>query len=228
MVDKLITNTDLSKASGADCIPVVFLKNCEPEILHNILAGLFHIYLKESCFPDVQKAFSNYRPFSLLTVVSKIFEKFNSRLVDQFKKYGLFLVSSMVSGLFDQLQIFQQLYLIKFLELFIDLGLFKSYHYIFTRFSIGMLVFFTNSISGWAFALIFSLQSQTALSCSWVKSLQEYPVNAGVTEDSLLILHFSYNTLMTFLMMLSVILLTTLMALLSSLSVIRHLICGYN
>ena len=43
-----------------------------------------------------------------------------------------------------------------------------------------------------------------------------------------LAVHFSYCILMTFLMMLSVILLSMLMILLSILSVIRHLICGNN
>ena len=43
-----------------------------------------------------------------------------------------------------------------------------------------------------------------------------------------LVLHFSYYILMTFLMMLSVILLSMLMILPSILSVIRHLICGNN
>ena len=43
-----------------------------------------------------------------------------------------------------------------------------------------------------------------------------------------LVLHFFYNTLMTFLMMLSLILLSMLMMLLSTLNVIRHLICGSN
>ena len=43
-----------------------------------------------------------------------------------------------------------------------------------------------------------------------------------------LVLHFSYYTLMTFLMMLSVILLSMLMILLSTLNVIRHLICDNN
>ena len=41
-----------------------------------------------------------------------------------------------------------------------------------------------------------------------------------------LVLHFSYYTIMAFLMILSVILLSMLMILLSTLSVIRHLICG--
>ena len=43
-----------------------------------------------------------------------------------------------------------------------------------------------------------------------------------------LVLHFSCYTLMTFLMMLSVILLSMLMILLSIRSVIRHLVCGNN
>ena len=41
-------------------------------------------------------------------------------------------------------------------------------------------------------------------------------------------LQFSYYPLMTFLVMLSVILLSMLMMVLSILSVIRHLICGNN
>ena len=40
MVKKVIMNLDLSKALGPDCIPVMVLKNCEPE-LSNILAELF-------------------------------------------------------------------------------------------------------------------------------------------------------------------------------------------
>ena len=51
MVKKVVMNLDLSKASGPDCIPVVVLKNCEPELSY-ILAELFNKYLKESCFPD--------------------------------------------------------------------------------------------------------------------------------------------------------------------------------
>ena len=39
MVRKVIMNLDLSKASGPDCIPVVILKNCEPELSY-ILAEL--------------------------------------------------------------------------------------------------------------------------------------------------------------------------------------------
>ena len=57
MVKKVIMNLDLSKASGPDCIPVVVLKNCEPEISY-ILAEFFHECLKESRFLDCWKASS--------------------------------------------------------------------------------------------------------------------------------------------------------------------------
>ena len=57
MVKKVIMNYDMSKASGPDCIPVVVLKNCEPE-LSFILAELFNKCLKESCFPDCWKVSS--------------------------------------------------------------------------------------------------------------------------------------------------------------------------
>ena len=66
------------------------------------------------------------------------------------------------------------------------------------------------------------------------KSSQEYPVNAGVLlmleflKVPLSVLHFSNYTLMTFLIMLSVTLLPILLILLSTLNVIRHLICGNN
>ena len=33
LVKKVIANLDLSKVSGPDCVPVVALKNCEPELL---------------------------------------------------------------------------------------------------------------------------------------------------------------------------------------------------
>ena len=57
MVKKIIMNLDLSKASGPDCIPVVVLKNCEPELFY-ILAELFNKCLKECCFPDCWKVCS--------------------------------------------------------------------------------------------------------------------------------------------------------------------------
>ena len=121
MVKKVITNLDSSKVSGPDCIPVVVLKNGEPELSY-ILTKLFNKCLKESCFPDCWKVSSvvpvfknvgerstakNYHPVSLLSEVSKVFEKLvNNRIVDHLEKCGLFLISSMVLGLLDQLRIF--------------------------------------------------------------------------------------------------------------------------
>ena len=105
MVKKAITNFDSSEASGPDCIPVVVLKNCEPELSY-ILAELFNTCLKKSCFPDCRKVSSvvpvfknlaerstakNYHPVSPLSVVSKVFEKLvNNRIVDYLEKCGLF------------------------------------------------------------------------------------------------------------------------------------------
>ena len=56
MVKKVIMNLGLSKASGPDCIPVVVLKKCEPELSY-ILAELFNKCPKESCFPDCWKVY---------------------------------------------------------------------------------------------------------------------------------------------------------------------------
>ena len=54
MVKKVIKNLDLTKEFGPDCIPVVVLKNCEPELSY-ILVELFNMCLKEPCFPDCWK-----------------------------------------------------------------------------------------------------------------------------------------------------------------------------
>ena len=49
----------------------------------------------------------NYHPVSLLSMVSKAFEKpLNNRIIDHLEKYGLFLIFSVVLSLLNQLQIF--------------------------------------------------------------------------------------------------------------------------
>ena len=55
MVKNVILNLDSSKASGPDCIPVVVLKNCEPELSY-ILAELFNKCMKESSFQIVGRS----------------------------------------------------------------------------------------------------------------------------------------------------------------------------
>ena len=98
-------NLDSSKVSGPNCIPVEFLKNCGPELSY-ILVELFNMCLNESCFPDCWKVSpvvpvsqsvgerstaKNYHTVSLLSVVSKVFEKLiNNKIVDHLEKRGLF------------------------------------------------------------------------------------------------------------------------------------------
>ena len=84
-------------------------------------------------------------------------------------------------------------------------------------------------ISGQIFGLISSFLSNRRLRVVLDgKSSREYPVNAIVPQGPILGPTFPYYTLMAFLMMSSVILLSMLMILRSILSVIRHLICGNN
>ena len=187
-------------------------------------------------FKNVGERFTakNYRSVSLLSVVSKVFEKLvNNRIVDHLEKCGLFsnfqygcrssrstaalltVVSERIARAFNRSGATRAVALdiSNAFDRVWHAGLphkLKSY-----------------GISGQIFSLISSFLSNRRL---WVvldgKSSQEYPVNAGVPQGS--ILHFSYYTLMTFLMMLSVILQSMLMILLSILGVIGHLICGNN
>ena len=88
LVKKLIINFDSSKVPGPDYIPVVVQKNCEPNLSY-ILALIFYMCLKESCFVDCWKVWSevpvfnnvgerskteNYHLASLLSLVSKFYE----------------------------------------------------------------------------------------------------------------------------------------------------------
>ena len=65
-----------------------------------------------------------YSLVSLLSVVSKVFEKpANNRIADHLEKCGFFLIPSMVLGVLNQLQILLQLYLIELLGFLTGLGL---------------------------------------------------------------------------------------------------------
>ena len=84
---------------------MLLLKNCEPELSY-ILAELFNMCLKESCFQDCwnvslvisvfknvgeRSTAKNYHPVSFLSVVSKVFEQLvNDRIVDNLEKFDLF------------------------------------------------------------------------------------------------------------------------------------------
>ena len=105
---------------------------------------------------------------------------------------SFFLISSMVLGLLDQLLIFLQLYLIELLGLLTGLGLLDLLHLIYPKLLIGfgMLVFFTNvsfmefQVRYLAVFLLFSVIDDIVILDE--KSSQEYPVNVGVPQGSIL------------------------------------------
>ena len=208
MVIKVVMNLDFSKASGPDCIPVVVLKNCEPELSY-ILTELFNKCLKESCFPDYWKVLSvvpvfknigesstakNYRPVSLLSVVSKVFEKLvNNRIVDHLEKCGVFsdfqygfrssrstadlltVVSDRIARAFNRSGATQA----------VTLDISKAFDRVWHA---GLLHKLTSYwIPGQIFGLISSFLSNRRLRVVLDgKSSQEYPVNAGVPQGSIL------------------------------------------
>ena len=250
MVRKVIMNLDLSKASGPNCIPVVVLKKCEPDLSY-ILAELFNKCLKESCFPDCWKVSSvvpvfknvgerstakNYLPVSLLSVVSKVFEKLvNNRIVDNLEKCGLFsdfqygfrssrstadlltVVSDRIARAFNRSEATRA----------VALDISKAFDRVWHA---GLLYKLKSyGVSGQIFDLVSSFLSNRRLRVVLDgKSSQEYPVNAGVPQVSILGPTPFLLYINDLLMMLSAILLSMLMILLSILGVIGLLICGNN
>ena len=184
------------------------LINCDPELSY-ILAELFNKCLKESCFPDCWKVSSvvpvfknvgkrstakNYRPVSLLSVVSKVFEKLvNSRVVDHLEKHGLFsdlqygfrssrstvdlltVVSDRIARAFNRFGATRA----------VTLGISKAFDRVWHA---GLLHKFKSyGISGQIISLISSFLSNRRLRVVLDgKSSQEYPVNAGVLQGSIL------------------------------------------
>ena len=207
MFKNVIMNLDLSKAFGPDCIPVVVLKNCVPELSY-ILAELSNKSLKESCFPDCWKVLSvvpvfknvgkrsttkNYHPVSLLSLVSKVFEKLvNNRIVDHLENVVFFLISSMVLDLFDQLLIFSVVYdrIARAFNRFgatqaLALDISKAFNRVWHAGLLHKLK--SNGISGQIFGLIPSSLSNRRLQVVLDgKSSKEYPVNVGVPQGSIL------------------------------------------
>ena len=190
------------------CIPVVVLKNCEPELSY-ILAKLFNKCLKESCFPDCWKVSSvvpvfknvgerstakNYRPVSLLSVVSKVFEKLvNNRIVDHLEKCGLFSdfqygfrssrsTADLLTVVSDRIaRAFNRSGATRAVALDISKAFDRVWH-------AGLLHKLKSyGISGQIFGLISSFLSNRRLRVVLDgKSSQEYPVNAGVPQGSIL------------------------------------------
>ena len=201
-------NLDLSKASGPDCILVVVLKNCALELCY-MLAELFNKCLKESCFPDCWKVSSvvpvfknvgerstakNYHSVSLLSVFSKVFEKLvNNRIVDRLQKCGLFCdvqygfrscrsTTDLLTVASDRIaRAFNRSDATRAEALDISKAFDRVWH-------AGLLHKLKSyGISGQIFCLISSFLSNRRLQVVLDgKSSQEYPVNAGVPQGSIL------------------------------------------
>ena len=132
----------------------------------------------------------------------------------------------MVLGILDQLQIFWQFYMIELLGLLTGLGLLELHHFIYPRLltgfgMFGMLVFFTNlsltQFQGRYFVLLLLFSVIDGFRWFWLGSLcKNIQLILDFLKAPFLVLHFSYYTLMNFLMMLSVVLLSMLMTLLST------------
>ena len=208
MVRNVVMNLDLSKASGPDCIPVVVLKNCDPELSY-ILGELFNKCLKECCFPDCWKVSSvvtvfknvgerstakNYRPVSLLPVVSKVFEKLlNNRIVNDLEKCGLFpdfqycfrssrSTADLLTVVSDRIaRAFNSSGATRTVALDISKAFDRVWHS-------GLLHKLTSyGISGQIFGLISSFPSNRRLRVVLDgKASQEYPVNVGVHQGAIL------------------------------------------
>ena len=205
MVKKAITNLDLSKASGPDCISMVVLKSLNSYIL----AELFNKCLEESCFPDSWKVSSvvpvfkhvrerstakNYGTVIFLSVFNKVFEKLvNNRIADHLEKCGLFsdfqcgfrssrstadlltVVSDRIARAFDRSGATRA----------VALDISKAFDRVWHA---GLLHKLKScGISDQIFSLISSFLSNRLLRVVLDgKSSQEYPVYAGVSQGSIL------------------------------------------
>ena len=187
---------------------MVVLKNCEPELSY-ILAELFSICLKESCFPNCWKVSSvvpvfknvgerstakKYLPVSFLSVVSKVFEKLvNNRLVDHLEKCGLFSdfqygfrssrsTADLLTVVSDRIaRAFNRSGATRAVALDIS----KAFDRVWHAGLLHKLRFY--GISGQIFGLISSFLSNRQLQMVLDgKSSLEYPVNAGVPQRSIL------------------------------------------
>ena len=138
---------------------------------------------------------------------------------------AFFLISSMVLGLRDQLLTFSQLYLIELLGFLTDLGLLELWQLIYPRYftNLSLMEFQVRYLT---LFLLFSVID--SFEWFWMEGLHKnIQLMLEFLKSPFLVLHFSFCILITFLMMLSAILLSMLMILISILSTIKHLICGF-
>ena len=105
-VERLLRQLDPAKATGPDAVPPRVLKHCAP-VLARPLSELFSLLFSRGIQPSMWKTASvvpvhkknsrsvlkNYRPVSLLSVISKVMEKIiNTRLKNHLEKMNLLSV----------------------------------------------------------------------------------------------------------------------------------------
>ena len=98
MVKKIIMNIELPKAPGPDSIPMVVLKNYEPDLSY-ILAEIFNKCLEGSCFPDYWKVSSmvlylrtSGKGLQLKTTAMLVFFLWLVKSLKNVKIIGLFII----------------------------------------------------------------------------------------------------------------------------------------
>ena len=178
----------------------------------------------------------NYRPVSLLSVVSKVFEKLvNNIIVDHLDKschcfdfqYGfrssrstadlLIVISDRIARAFNRSGATRA----------VALDISKAFDRIWHVDLLHKLKSY--GISGQTFGLTLLFSVIDSFEWFWLESLyKKIQLMLEFLKAPFLVPHFSYYTSMAFLTMLSVILLSMLMMLLLILSMIRNLTCGNN
>ena len=186
--------------------------------------------MRSLCLNMIERSTAkNHCAVSILSVVSKVFEKLvNNRIAEHLEKCGVFSdfkygfrssqsTADLLTVVSDRIaRTFNRSWPIRAVALDIYKALGRIWH-------AGLLHKLTfYGISGQIFGHISSFGF-------WIGNcFKKIQLTLEFLKGPFFVLHFSYNTLMTFLVMLSVILLSMLMLLLSTLNVIRHLICVNN
>ena len=207
--------------------------------------------LKESYFPGCCKvslvvvpvfknvgrsSTKNYRPFSLLSVFNEVFETLvNNKIDDHLGKCCHFshfqysfrssestadlltVLSDRVSRAFNKSGAARA----------VVLDISKAFDRVYYSGLFHKLK--SCGISGQIFCLISYFSVTGDFGWFWMRNLDKnIQLMLEFLNSAFLVLYVSYYTLMTFLMMLSAVLLSMLMILLSTLNVIKHLISGNN